>query len=151
MLFSRGKEKDRRIRRVLIVEDEPIVAFNHETLLLDAGYEVTGTVDNAADALALIEAGNCDLVLADITISGEGDGLDVARAAGARGIAVLFAAGSCPIGGEAFAVGCLAKPFSAQMLKAAIEVVDRILAGKAPQRIPEGLSLYPASARDERA
>jgi len=140
LLFSRRPK--RRIGRVLIVEDEAIVAFDNETLLLDAGYEVAGTVDNAAEAIALMDGSDVDLVLTDVELSGEGDGLDVARAASARGIAVLFAAGTCPVGGDGFALGYLAKPFSTAMLKSAIAVVDQIVAGETPRRVPEALSLY---------
>jgi DNA-binding NarL/FixJ family response regulator len=127
---------------VLIVEDEAIVAFDNETLLLDAGYEIAGTVDNAADAIALMAQGGIDLVLTDIAINGNGDGRDVARAAHRHGIAVLFAAGTCPVGGEEFAIGCLAKPYSALMLTSAIEAVDQIIDGQTPRRVPEALSLY---------
>ena len=39
MLFGK---RERLIRRILIVEDEPLVAFDNEYLLKDAGYEVVG-------------------------------------------------------------------------------------------------------------
>ena len=82
MLFGK---RERRISRIMIVEDEPLVAFDNEYMLKDAGYEVVATVASLADALAVIEAEALDLVLTDISLSGEGDGIDVARAAGAKG------------------------------------------------------------------
>jgi CheY-like chemotaxis protein len=76
MLFGK---RERTIRRILIVEDEPLVAFDTEHLLNEAGYEVVGTVDTLADATRLIQEEEIDLILSDIKLSGEGDGMDVAR------------------------------------------------------------------------
>src|SRR5579872_4022625 len=83
MLFAK---KDRKLRRVLVVEDEPLVAFDNEHALVDADYEVVGTVDNVEAALELIEEGAPDIVLCDLKIAGEGTGMDVARAAQVKGI-----------------------------------------------------------------
>lgn len=43
MLFGR---RERRINRIMVVEDEPLVAFDNESMLQDAGYVVVATVDN---------------------------------------------------------------------------------------------------------
>jgi DNA-binding response OmpR family regulator len=130
------------IRRILVVEDEPLVAFDNEHLLGEAGYEVVGTVDNVADAAKLIRDEPIDLVLSDITLAGEGDGIDVARAAGAKGIPVLFVTGDVPDGARAHGVGCLTKPYSEKGLKAALEALDDRLQGRKVKRLPAGLSLY---------
>src|SRR5687768_1037017 len=81
MLFSKH---ERVIKRILIVEDEPLVAFDAEHLLAEDGYEVAATVDNLADATRVLGSEAVDLVLSDISLRGEGDGMDVARAAAAR-------------------------------------------------------------------
>jgi response regulator of citrate/malate metabolism len=65
MLFGK---RERLIRRILVVEDEPLVAFDNEHLLSDAGYDVVGTVDNLADASRLIEEEEIDLVLSDVCL-----------------------------------------------------------------------------------
>ena len=52
MLFGK---RERRIRRILIVEDEPLVAFDNEYMLRDAGYEIVATVDSPADAIEVID------------------------------------------------------------------------------------------------
>ena len=142
MLFQR---KPGRLNRILVVEDEALIAFDNETMLKAAGYEVVGAVDNAAAALALIDRGGIDLVLADIRINGDGSGLDVARAASAAAIPVLLAAGACPEGAEGVAVGCLAKPFTAHGLCLAVDIVERLLDGRAVRRLPSGLTLYPGA------
>jgi DNA-binding response OmpR family regulator len=139
MLFGK---RERAIRRILIVEDEPLVAFDNEHLLSDAGYQVAGTVDSLADAVEALAQGDVDLVLSDIALRGDGDGIDVARAAGAKGVPVLFVSGNCPLEAHNVGIGCLAKPYSDKMLKAALEAVDRKLQGKPVKRLPAGLSLY---------
>ena len=139
MLFGK---RERLIRRILVVEDEPLVAFDNEYLLSDAGYEVVGTVDNLADATKLIESQEIDLVLSDVKLRGEGDGLDVARAAAAKKVPVLFVTGNAPAEAQALAVGCLAKPYTDRTLKAALESLDETLRGKKVKKLPAGLSLY---------
>lgn len=139
MLFGK---RERRIRRILLVEDEPLVAFDNEYSLADAGYEVVGTVDNLADAAALIDGEAIDLVVTDIRLAGTGDGTDVARAAGAKGIPVLFITGNCPTEAHELGVGCLAKPYSDKVLKAALEALDAKLQGRRVKKLPAGLQLY---------
>lgn len=138
MLFGK---RERLIRRILIVEDEPLVAFDNEHLLREAGYEVVATVDNAAAARAVIEAGPLDLVLSDIALNGDGDGVDVARAAQAKGIPVLFATGNCSPEAQSLAIGCLAKPYAGKVLLNALEAIDARLQGRT-RRAPRQLTLY---------
>lgn len=147
MLFGKQKAK---VKRILIVEDEPLVAFDNETMVADAGYTVVATVDRAADALAIIERElipregeerGVDLVLTDIKLTGERSGLDLAREAKARGVPVLFATAHPPEGGENVALGCLLKPYTERRLKAALKAIDRCLAGE-KVKAPEGLLLY---------
>jgi DNA-binding response OmpR family regulator len=139
MLFGK---RERLIQRILIVEDEPLVAFDNENMLKDAGYEIVATVDNYADAADVIAREQIDLVLSDISLAGEGDGTDVARAAGAKGIAVLFVTGNCTDQAKALAVGCLAKPYSERVLLSTLAAVDAHLQGRSPRRLPEELTLY---------
>lgn len=139
MLFSK---RERAIRRIMVVEDEPLVAFDNEHLLGEAGYEVVATVDNLEDALKIIEESELDLVLSDIKLRGEGDGTDVARAAAAKDVPVLFVSGNCPVEARSLAVGCLAKPYSDKVLKAALDALDAKLQGKPVKKLPAGLSLY---------
>jgi DNA-binding response OmpR family regulator len=139
MLFGK---RERRIQRILVVEDEPLVAFDNEYSLSDAGYEVVGTVDNLADAAALIDKEPIDLVMTDIKLNGDGDGMDVARAAAAKSVPVLFVSGACPPEAHQLGVGCLAKPYTDKVLKAALSALDEKLRGKTLKKVPAGLSLY---------
>jgi len=139
MLFGK---RERRISRIMIVEDEPLVAFDNEYMLKDAGYEIVATVASVADALAVIEAEPLDLILTDIAISGEGDGTDVARAAAAKDIPVLFVTGNCSEEAKSLALGCLSKPYSERVLLNALSAIDDHLQGKEPRKVPEQLILY---------
>lgn len=58
-------------RRILIVEDEPLVAMLIEEMLLDLGCEVIGPASNVADGLALIGDRNPDGALLDVNLDGE--------------------------------------------------------------------------------
>lgn len=65
-------------QRILIVEDERIVALNLQQRLLKLGYDVVGRAASGEDALAKARAMHPDLVLMDIHIEGPMDGIDTA-------------------------------------------------------------------------
>jgi two-component system, response regulator PdtaR len=139
MLFNR---RERAIKRILIVEDEPLVAFDNEHFLREHGFDIVATVDRVEEAVAVIVTAKLDLVLADVKLSDGGDGMEVAHAAHKRGVPVLFVTGFCPIEARALAIGCLAKPYSQRALRNAIDAVEACLAGTRPRRMPPGLTLY---------
>ena len=144
MLFGK---RERLISRILVVEDEPLVAFDNEHLLEEAGYEVVATVDSLEAARAALEGEErIDLVLTDIRLAGEGDGTDVARLAAERGVPVLFVTGFCPAEAQSLAIGCLAKPYTDKVLKAALDCLDDALQGKEVKKLPSQLSLYDGAA-----
>ena len=64
--------------KILIVEDEAIIALIIEKLLLSLGHEVCGTTASGEEALTQAEALKPDLVLMDIRLSGEMDGIEAA-------------------------------------------------------------------------
>ncbi len=140
MLF--GKRK-RIVNKILIVEDEPLTAFDNETMLADAGYEVVATVDRFRDAIEVLDAHSVDLILSDVRLRGDRTGIELAKFAKKRGVPVLFVTGYPPDNAAELAIGCLLKPYSNRKLKAALEAVDRHLAGDNPKP-PNGLDLYPA-------
>ena len=140
------RQEKRRISKLLLVEDEPLVAFDTEYFLCDAEFDVVATVDRVADALAVIERDNdLDLVLVDVSLA-DGSGMDVARAAHSAGVPVLFVTGACPVGGREVAAGCLSKPYAQRDLLAAIAAIEAVLDGKTPKRVPPGLSLFADAA-----
>ncbi len=58
-------------RRVLVVEDEPLVAAEIAAILTDAGFEVLGPVGTVGQALALLERQGCDAALLDTNLGNE--------------------------------------------------------------------------------
>jgi CheY-like chemotaxis protein len=139
MLF--GKRK-RVVNRILIVEDEPLTAFDNEVTLGDLGYEVVATLDSFDGAIELLEREPIDLILSDYRLSGRRTGLDLARAAKNRGIPIVFSTGhTLPKESMQLSLGCIHKPYSERTLKLALEAVDKRLAGKHPKP-PKGLELF---------
>lgn len=65
--------------KVLIVEDELIIAEDLKDILQSLGYEVCGLAISAREALTLIEEHAPDLALLDIQLKGGRDGVDLAR------------------------------------------------------------------------
>jgi CheY-like chemotaxis protein len=65
-------------KRVLLVEDDEIIAFLHKHFLEKCGYEAIDTVDNGLEAIEDVRKLNPDAVLMDIRINGELDGIETA-------------------------------------------------------------------------
>jgi CheY-like chemotaxis protein len=79
--------------RVLLVEDEGLVAMMLEDLIADLGCEIAGSLASVAAALAWIDAGgSADVALLDVNLSGESV-FPVAEALRARGVPYAFATG----------------------------------------------------------
>jgi DNA-binding NarL/FixJ family response regulator len=68
----------KRPAAVLVVEDDHLVAMMTELILLDAGFDVAGIAVTSEEAMALARARKPDLIIMDITLSGERDGVDTA-------------------------------------------------------------------------
>ncbi len=66
--------------KILIVEDEVIVAMDIAAKLEKAGYQVAGFVNNAKSCLEKLNETALDLILLDINIEGDTDGIELARA-----------------------------------------------------------------------
>jgi DNA-binding NarL/FixJ family response regulator len=64
--------------RILIVEDDFLIASDMEEALSEAGLEVAGIASSAEEALHLAETGRPILAVMDIHLAGKRDGVDVA-------------------------------------------------------------------------
>jgi CheY-like chemotaxis protein len=78
--------------RVLVVEDEAVVAFDLELCLRDFGCEVLDLVASVADALARLEDGRPDVVVLDISLS-DGPAGPLARRLAEAGVPYVVASG----------------------------------------------------------
>jgi CheY-like chemotaxis protein len=63
-----------RAARVLIIEDEPIIALDLQQLVESAGHHVVGVAASEAEAVAIAERERPGLVLADVNLGQGGDG-----------------------------------------------------------------------------
>jgi CheY-like chemotaxis protein len=79
-------------RRVLIVEDEMLVAMMIEDALTDLGLEVAGTAGTVEEALAAAKTDGFDCAILDVHLHGK-DVYPVADALAARGVPFAFATG----------------------------------------------------------
>lgn len=113
---------------VLIVEDEGIVALGLENMLQLEGYEVTGIADNGKEALEIIKKETVDLVLLDIQIKGEWDGVETARQLSTvRNIPFIYLTAfsdeeTVERARETFPAAYLTKPYQARSLMIAIDL-----------------------------
>jgi CheY-like chemotaxis protein len=145
MLFGKRKQI---VKRILIVEDEPLTAFDNETMLSDAGYQVVATVDDLDEALEILDREAIDLVLSDVRLRKDQTGIELAKAAKKKGVPTLFATGHAYPGAAEVAVGCVHKPYTERQLCQAIECVDRHLQGE-KVKPPKGVELFIATGDAE--
>ena len=114
---------ERRLR-ILIVEDEMLVAMNIEDMLLDLGHEVAGLAGRLEPALSLAQEADFDAAMLDVNLAGV-PSFPVAKILRERGIPFLFATGYGIKGIEedyrSFPV--LQKPFRAHDLKHALQAM----------------------------
>ena len=79
------------VARVLIIEDEPIIAMDLQQLVENAGHEVVGIASSEDEAVAIAEAERPTLVLADVNLGSGGDGASaVARILARHRAPVIF-------------------------------------------------------------
>ncbi|MFZ2994682.1 response regulator [Sphingobium sp.] len=111
-------------KRILLIEDEPLIAFELAAILEDAGVTLVGPAPTVASALEMIAAMDVDGALLDGNL--QGDTVDpVAVALTRRSIPFLFVTGygseNLPIGFEH--VGIVGKPFDTHHLLAAVSAM----------------------------
>ena len=88
-------DKNKRTARVLIVEDEPIIALSLEDVLIDAGFQIAGVAARLDKALSLIESGACDVAIVDANLAGV-SASPAALALAARGLPFIVMSGYSP-------------------------------------------------------
>jgi diguanylate cyclase (GGDEF)-like protein len=118
--------------RVLVIEDERIVAADLQSMLRGLGYDAYATVSSGRAALELAREQPPKIALTDIRIDGSMDGIETAVQLHRRyGVSIVFLTAhaddaTVDRAKEAEPCGYLLKPFSAPALKAAIELsIDR--------------------------
>jgi len=87
-----NEEKDAVRGRILLVEDEMVVAMLLEDMLDEIGFEVVATASREMEAVAAIEAHPIDAAILDVNLDGKRS-YGIADALIARGIPFLFSTG----------------------------------------------------------
>ncbi|MGK7865410.1 PhyR family response regulator anti-anti-sigma factor [Falsiroseomonas sp. E2-1-a4] len=88
---ARGHLRAGAVARVLIIEDEPIIALDLQQLVEAAGHEVVGIAASEDEAVAIAAAERPTLVLADVNLGAGGDGTSaVARIMRTQQAPVIF-------------------------------------------------------------
>jgi len=115
-----------RTRRILVVDDEPLVPYTIQLLLKDDGYIVDGA-KSGPEALALFEPGKFDMIFADYSMPEmRGDQLAavIKQRSPKQPIVMITAfleklqSSDCPLGGVD---SIICKPFEADTLRSAIK------------------------------
>jgi CheY-like chemotaxis protein len=115
--------------RILIVEDEQIVAADLESKLNRLGYEVVGIAASGEEAIALAEELRPELVFMDVRLQGPMDGTQAARhVQRMTGSPIIFITAYAEIFMRDPTLMnppglCLSKPFSINQLQAVLEAV----------------------------
>ena len=105
--------------RVLLVEDEALIAMLIEDQLTELGFEVVGPAATASQAIALCEDGDIDGAVLDINLGGGQRSDPIAEHLSEQGIPFVFVTGYGQAGVDArFAdAGVLQKPFTVPQLR----------------------------------
>ena len=143
------------MRKVLIAEDDLMIADNAEEFLVRCGYEVCGIARTVDHAIDLGRRHKPDLILLDLRLADGGFGTEVAARLTALGrIGVLYATGNIsqfPLDttdGDAYIV----KPYSCADLVRSLEIVSEVVTtGRASPPFPRGFRMLPLALRTDPA
>ena len=118
--------------RILIVEDEPLIALDIEGIVTGAGHEAIGKVATGSDAIGLAEQQRPDVVLMDIGLAGDMNGIDAAKTildrCAIRSLFVSAVSSQSRDGADvARPFGFLLKPVDAAQLTRALHEIARQL------------------------
>jgi len=112
--------------RILIVEDDVLIASEMEAALTDDGFEIVGPASTAEEALQLVEAQSPTLAVMDIRLAGSRDGIDAAlELFRLHGVRCIFASAHSDDGARqraaaAVPLGWLQKPYIMASLTAMV-------------------------------
>lgn len=123
--------------RILIVEDEMLVAIELESLLSDLGYEVVGIAPDLVAARDYFDEA-LDLALVDLNLRDGLTGPQIGETLGAKGVTVLFVTANPRLLGYgiAGAIGVITKPADEEMVKSAVAYALAVRGGEAVQAPP---------------
>ncbi|HEY4290890.1 MAG TPA: sigma 54-interacting transcriptional regulator [Puia sp.] len=115
-------------RKVVIVEDESMIAYDLELTLSRAGYIVAGTADSYSEALSMVRLENPDIVLVDIFLKGSLTGIDLGEKLSGFHVPFIYLSANfqesvLEKARSTFPYGFLVKPFREEELLAMMDVI----------------------------
>jgi len=118
--------------KILIVEDEALLAMELESEVEEAGHEIVGVAAESKQALSLIEKSSPQFAFVDIQLLDGPTGIDVGRHLASRSIPYVFVSGNLKRIPEDFAgaLGAIEKPYTMNGLQNALEFIDTIVNGE---------------------
>jgi DNA-binding response OmpR family regulator len=131
--------------RILVIEDEALVAMELRFVLEDLGHEVVGTAADARTARRLVQEREVDLALVDIHLSDGPTGIDLGRELGQElGVTVLFMTANPGMvrNGVAGTMGVLSKPTDERSVQTAVDYALHRRAGRPIEYAPPELQLF---------
>jgi len=131
--------------RILIIEDEALVAMELRFVLEDLGHEVVATAGDARTARNLVKEMEVDLALVDIHLSDGPTGIDLGRdLAKDEGVTVLYMTANPGMvrDGVAGTIGVLSKPTDERAVQQAVDYALRRRGGEPVQLAPPELQLF---------
>jgi DNA-binding NarL/FixJ family response regulator len=131
--------------RILIVEDDALLAAGLGMILEDAGHEVVGYAVTVRAAMDLAQRHSPDLTLMDIDLGAGGSGIAAARGMKKHhGLASLFVTDDLERARQASdaALGMLAKPYDRDAVVESLKALEEVMAKRPPGELPTGLDLF---------
>jgi two-component system, response regulator PdtaR len=131
--------------RILIIEDEALVAMELRFILEDLGHEVVGTAADARAARSLAREVDVDLALVDIHLSDGPTGVELGRELGQdMGVTVLFMTANPGMvrDGVAGTIGVLSKPTDEHAVQTAVDYALSRRVGRPIEYAPPELQLF---------
>lgn len=130
--------------RILIIEDEALVAMELGFVLEDLGHEVVAACADAETARGLTLETDIDLALVDIHLSDGPTGIALGRELAQRGVTVVFMTANPGMvcDGVAGTIGVLSKPTDERAVQMAVAYALRRRAGRPIEYAPPELRLF---------
>ena len=129
---------------ILVVEDEALIAEDIAMICNNHGYHVVGTAHTGGQAICAIEEHQLDLILLDINLEDEIDGVDIARYISEhKGLPFIYITSYADLDTiervkKTKPIGYIVKPFIKDQLLSTIEIS---LHNLSQRQIPGGLDL----------
>jgi DNA-binding NarL/FixJ family response regulator len=131
--------------RILIIEDEALVAMELRFVLEDLGYEIVGSAPDALTARGLVKDAQVDLALVDIHLSDGPTGVELGRGlANDNGVTVLYLTANPGMLREGVpgTLGVLSKPTDERIVRSAVAYALQRRQGVPVDYAPPELQLF---------